>query len=197
MPSPSAPLLRPHSILASSASRGYPAAHTLDGSASTCWNSAASSSGQWLELTYERPVDAARLAILFQGGFVGKDMCVWVRRAAASGAGGAAEGDGRDAAACAERASRAEESSGTGAGTAGGSGAVAGDGVPSPHRGWEIAGTFEPDDSNSLQSFDLWPGVGVGVCGLRISFGRSTDFYGRVTVYTLEVMGAEGADVVG
>ncbi|KAI0691990.1 galactose-binding like protein, partial [Cytidiella melzeri] len=47
-----------------------------------------------------------------------------------------------------------------------------------------------PEDINRKQSFDL-PGDKVqgGVRGLRMVFEESSDFFGRVTVYDLQVLG--------
>ena len=41
---------------------------------------------------------------------------------------------------------------------------------------------FYPEDSNKLQSFAINP---VSCTGIKIIFGESTDFYGRITVYQL------------
>src|SRR5262245_13448136 len=53
--------------------------------------------------------------------------------------------------------------------------------------GRETVGTvFDPDDSNDLQTFpcDL-----RNVASIRVQFGRSTDFYGRITLYRFDVLG--------
>mmetsp|Transcript_41620 Transcript_41620/g.61061 ORF Transcript_41620/g.61061 Transcript_41620/m.61061 type:complete len:138 (+) Transcript_41620:2-415(+) len=68
---------------------------------------------------------------------------------------------------------------------------------------WEDA-FIEPEDRNEFQEFDLPVEEGVDdsssgsggnhpcVChALRIAFGESTDFYGRITIYRLEVWGYE------
>ena len=67
---------------------------------------------------------------------------------------------------------------------------------------WRAVLAFEPDDTNAPQAFELPPCGGGGgdsgdsggdgggaVTGLRLSFARSTDFFGRVVVYALDVEG--------
>ncbi len=41
-----------------------------------------------------------------------------------------------------------------------------------------------PEDSNKLQSFDISP---IKCTSLKIVFQDSTDFYGRITVYQLNI----------
>jgi hypothetical protein len=45
------------------------------------------------------------------------------------------------------------------------------------------------EDSNDLQIWDLPAGVADGIRFLKIRFPTSTDFYGRVTIYRLEIRG--------
>jgi len=47
---------------------------------------------------------------------------------------------------------------------------------------------IEPDDAGGEQAFAIVPPA-VGVTTLRVSFANSTDFYGRVTLYSLDVIG--------
>ncbi len=47
------------------------------------------------------------------------------------------------------------------------------------------------EDSNNLQVWDLPAGVADGVRFIKIRFPASTDFYGRVTIYRLEVRGRQ------
>jgi hypothetical protein len=59
---------------------------------------------------------------------------------------------------------------------------------------WVRVAEFEPDDTNAPQRVPLPPGSGDGgdgggVGALRLDFARSTDFYGRVTIYRLELFG--------
>ena len=51
----------------------------------------------------------------------------------------------------------------------------------------------DPIDSNEVQTFESEADDSMsGKCSsLRIEFGRSTDFYGRIVIYTLEVWGTE------
>ena len=53
---------------------------------------------------------------------------------------------------------------------------------------WSAAGSFEPEDCNVAQLFQL-PQQRSGVLQLRITFGGSTDFYGRVTIYKAVCLG--------
>lgn len=52
---------------------------------------------------------------------------------------------------------------------------------------------IDPIDSNEVQTFESDADDAMsGKCSsLRIEFGRSTDFYGRIVIYSLEVWGAE------
>ncbi|TPX68601.1 hypothetical protein SpCBS45565_g03009 [Spizellomyces sp. 'palustris'] len=55
---------------------------------------------------------------------------------------------------------------------------------------WEDLLNFYPEDSNSLQVFPIKEGASKQPWRkLRIIFLNSTDFYGRVTIYRLDVVG--------
>lgn len=62
-----------------------------------------------------------------------------------------------------------------------------GDGRPGT---WELetAVSIEPEDSNALQRF---PCELRGVDALSLTFARSSDLYGRVVIYRLDVLGNE------
>ena len=50
----------------------------------------------------------------------------------------------------------------------------------------------EPDDTNELQEFIIPDSDTQPICtALRLSFGKSTDFYGRIMIYRFEVWGYE------
>lgn len=120
----------------------YGADNMLPGAdAAACW---ASDQGrpQRVQLAFQRPVRVGELRVMFQGGFVGQEMQLHVRRS-----GGNSE--------------------------------------------WEVVGggAKDPEDSNELQSFPL--SVDGPVDAMNVTFGRSTDFYGRVIVYSLDVLGWE------
>lgn len=57
----------------------------------------------------------------------------------------------------------------------------------------ELDFPVEPEDTNELQQFDLTEvAAKQRTCGaVKIDFESSTDFYGRVTIYRLEVWGHE------
>ncbi|KAF0700128.1 Aste57867_9316 [Aphanomyces stellatus] len=118
----------------------YGAQHMFDGSEVTCWNSD-QGSPQQVWLTFHRAVNLRQLQVMFQGGFVGEDVALWVTTAA----------------------------------------------EPTFH----VLPPAEPihfGDSNALQFVDV---SCDGATQLRLHFGRSTDFYGRVTIYQLHVYGDE------
>jgi len=52
---------------------------------------------------------------------------------------------------------------------------------------------IDPIDSNEVQTFESEAddATSVKCSSLRIEFGRSTDFYGRIVIYSLEVWGTE------
>lgn len=56
---------------------------------------------------------------------------------------------------------------------------------------WQPWTSIYPEDVNRAQTFDLSPQepVGNGVVGLRLVFQESSDFFGRITVYNLEIDG--------
>lgn len=52
--------------------------------------------------------------------------------------------------------------------------------------------SFYPEDISTLQEFDISNSTGESpVEQLRIQFDESTDFYGRITVYHLDILGVE------
>ncbi|KAI0785395.1 galactose-binding like protein [Irpex lacteus] len=52
---------------------------------------------------------------------------------------------------------------------------------------WERLTQVFPEDINCKQSFDL-PGD-AGVTGMKLVFEESSDFFGRITVYDLQLLG--------
>ncbi|GLE05736.1 hypothetical protein PINS_up014784 [Pythium insidiosum] len=116
----------------------YGGDHMLSSDATTCWNSA-QGSPQQVQLQFQRLVHVRQLQLMFQGGFVGQDVELRVRR--------------QDV--------------------------------------WTVVSDIDidPEDSNAMQSFDC--GQLDDVDALRLTFKRSTDFYGRVIIYRLDVLGQE------
>jgi len=59
--------------------------------------------------------------------------------------------------------------------------------------GWEVATEIFPEDSNRPQDFTLIPdspnSLDNGVEKLKLAFERSSDFFGRVTIYDLRLEG--------
>jgi hypothetical protein len=58
----------------------YGAKHVLDDKEDTCWNSD-QGSPQWLEVEFPAAIHMASFTLTFQGGFVGQNCEIWVRRA--------------------------------------------------------------------------------------------------------------------
>jgi len=56
---------------------------------------------------------------------------------------------------------------------------------------WEVVDEVEPEDVLALQSFPLSM---PPCCILKLCFNDFTDFYGRVTIYQIEVWGSERDD---
>lgn len=58
---------------------------------------------------------------------------------------------------------------------------------------WRLLTSIYPEDVNRKQSFDLHPlepgDVCDGVQSVRLVFEKSSDFYGRITVYDLKLEG--------
>lgn len=54
---------------------------------------------------------------------------------------------------------------------------------------FESISQFFPDDSNKLQSFPIDVETNFEATKFRILFGSSTDFFGRVTIYSLQLFG--------
>ena len=51
-------------------------------------------------------------------------------------------------------------------------------------------GSFYPEDVSTVQEFDVSGNMSdVPVHQLRLQFDTATDFYGRITVYRLDVLG--------
>lgn len=73
-----------------------------------------------------------------------------------------------------------------------------GDGAQNDEEWEECDELFlDPVDSNEVQTFpaEIDPDEPPEPCtALRIEFGRSTDFYGRIVIYSLEVWGKEASD---
>jgi hypothetical protein len=176
--------------------RQFGPSHVFDGREDTCWNSD-QGSPQTLELRFPAPVHVAQIVITFQGGFVGQDVDFYTLAHA---------GPQRHALPAAEGEREGELSRSLAQGTQfkGGQAEVgalpawAGDGA------WAHAGHAEPDETSDEQVFALSRPVpsaaqpaecssagtaSSATTGLRIVFGKSTDFYGRVTVYRLDVRG--------
>jgi hypothetical protein len=64
-------------------------------------------------------------------------------------------------------------------------------GLPgSDGKTFEDAGAFYPEDVNLLQVFPVpEPMKNKPISHLKLLFKKSTDFYGRVTVYKVDILG--------
>lgn len=146
--------------------RRFGPANALDGSSDAAWKSAPSEGNDpsaYYEVHFHRDVDVRELRLQFQGGFAGGDCVAYLRRT-----------------------DRSDDDEG---------------GPPRDDArdgdGWEEFDELfvDPADSNEVQAFPVErdPDEAVEFCrSLRIEFGRSADFYGRIVVYSLEVWGFEG-----
>lgn len=107
--------------------------HLMDGNDQTCWNSE-QGSPQFILLKFSESIHIRQIALMFQGGFVGKTVEFW---------------------------------------------------TSSPNQQkLDRRQIFEPKDQNDMQVFD----VDILDCEkLKVVFPSSTDFYGRITLYNLEV----------
>ena len=109
----------------------------IDGREDTCWNSDGSAEST-LQFTLSHCSAVGAVEIIFQGGFVGKEMRI---------SGFATEACG---------------------------------GVP------QLLGAFQPEDCNERQRFSL-PAGGPLVKVLQLYFSGSSDFYGRIVIYAVQV----------
>ncbi|AFR95412.1 hypothetical protein C343_03510 [Cryptococcus neoformans C23] len=132
------------------------------------WSSTAPSS---LQLSFPTPVAATHVAFTFQGGFVGTSVGVWV----------------------------AEEKDAEKEGVI--------------RLGLELGGKIYPEDRNKRQIFEIpFPPSGAlpseleieGAAGdnpsglpllkeLKFEFDKSSDQYGRITLYSVEILGSSSA----
>lgn len=60
-------------------------------------------------------------------------------------------------------------------------------------REWRLLTSIYPEDVNRKQSFDLHPlepgDICNGVRSVKLLFEKSSDFYGRITIYDLKLEG--------
>jgi len=140
----------------------------VDGSDDTCWSSD-KGAAQWLQLTASKsPLTARTLVLQFQGGFVGMRGRVLASRWRSD----------RDAEAAGEGGASATAASVPTAGAGGGGSGVGGD-------VWAPCGDFEPEDGNAVQRFpvaieDAWR--------VRVTWDGSSDMFGRITLYKLDLL---------
>lgn len=69
--------------------------------------------------------------------------------------------------------------------------APSGGGGDDEESGWKRCEELEPEDSLELQSFELE--TNLETQKLRLVFEDFTDFYGRITLYQVQVWGQEGS----
>ncbi|RDB19327.1 Nuclear receptor 2C2-associated protein [Hypsizygus marmoreus] len=118
--------------------------YLTDGSPETCWTSQ-QGLPQHIQLVFAERVIPKRIALTFQGGFVGTQCSIFY------------------------------ESDTTG------------------RKEWQPLTTLYPEDVNRRQVFDIPPpnldSIGDGVRSLKLVFEQSSDFFGRITVYDLQIEG--------
>ena len=131
----------------------------------TCWNSAQGSPQQIL-LTFHRKVTVEQLQFMFQGGFVGQDVEVFAKRATTP----------LPVADEAPRGNQQQQQQQQ---------------QQQPAAWYQVHDLPDLEDSNNLQQV---PCHARDIDALRICFPRRTDFYGRVILYRLDVLGQEPSE---
>jgi len=138
--------------------------NALDSQSEAGWKSAPSEENDpmaYYEIHFRRPVLVHEMRMQFQGGFAGMDCIVYKKKSQTT-----VEGSG-------------EQNN-------------------DDNVEWEEYDELfvEPIDSNETQIFPVEMESDLNetnepCTALRIEFGRSTDFYGRIVIYSLEVWGVE------
>ena len=156
----------------------------LDDRPDTCWYSDAGSP-QELELVLVKPARLGELRVTFACGFAGGDACelhaMWADALAPAGDVGP-RGDVADGGAGVERAAVGEVAA------AGATSAVDGSSACPAGPRWALVARFDAEDVNGEQAFTL-DDCGRAAARVRVVFPRSTDFYGRVVVNRLRLLG--------
>ncbi len=140
--------------------------HALDSQSMDAWNSAPSNESNplaYYEIHFQRPVSVREVRVQFQGGFVGMD-CTMYKKKLRDNPENNKNGNEED----------------------------------DDDDEWEESGELFLDtiESNDVQIFpadvDAISHGEIDPCtALRIEFGKSTDFYGRIVIYSLEIWGLE------
>ncbi|KAL7526433.1 hypothetical protein ACHAXR_001487, partial [Thalassiosira sp. AJA248-18] len=143
--------------------------NALDSQSDAAWKSAPSEDNDplaYYEVHFNRPVNIHEMRVQFQGGFAGMDCIVYQKKQLQKTT------DGSD-----EKQNSGDDNDG---------------------ESWEEFDELfvEPIDSNEVQTFPAEiesdeTTTNEPCTALRIEFGRSTDFYGRIVIYSLELWGLE------
>ncbi|KAG8806981.1 hypothetical protein FRC19_006936 [Serendipita sp. 401] len=147
--------------VSSTLDKSTPRKSLVDRDPGTCWTST-QGLPQWIQLSFATPVIPNRLYITFQGGFVGTRVSIQIAKDAAS-LSGTARSD----------------------------------------PAWRLLKYVYPEDVNRKQQFDLGDCsqssptnvnedetlASDSVDHIKLIFEQSSDFFGRVTVYDLDVQG--------
>jgi len=177
----------------------FSAKHVLSEDDDTCWNSDSGES-QVLTIDLGRACVVRELVLTFQGGFVGRrgllelfttrvpappstTACTLTAPfSAPSGTVASAAGDGREISDTDHRPDPER-----------------GDSAPPCMNQTQSSLTnvfsFEPVDDNSRQRFTVPLRTGLAGRFARLTLSDSSDFYGRVTLYTLQLWGESTAEV--
>lgn len=125
-------------------SREYGKQNLFDGLTETCWNSG-QGTPQFIQLSFQTPVELDTILITFQGGFVGKSLVLSATSL-----------------------------------------------LKSPKKFQQVH-TWEPNDINIEQRFELPRSTTNNelqqFTNIKLTFPTSTDFYGRITIYKLDLIG--------
>lgn len=159
--------------------------NALDNTSDLSWNSGPLLAGdgsirnaQYYEIHFHRLVGVYEIRVQFQGGFVGLDCIVYYKKGSNKQPLFRSSTDGKD------------NSNNSG-----------GDDNDNNNLKWEEMEELymDPVDTTDVQSF--YSDIEVDnvaaspsnppVTAIRIEFGKSTDFYGRIVLYSIEVWGIE------
>mmetsp|Transcript_38968 Transcript_38968/g.81530 ORF Transcript_38968/g.81530 Transcript_38968/m.81530 type:complete len:189 (+) Transcript_38968:135-701(+) len=149
--------------------------NALDSASDAAWKSAPSEEVDpmaYYEIYFHRPVSVKEMRVQFQGGFVGMDCIVYQKK------------------------SSNQTTTTTNEGSSSGEQQRNND---DKDVEWEEFDELfvEPQDSIEIQTFPVDEmesdeDEAYGTCtALRMEFGKSTDFYGRIVIYSLEIWGTE------
>eukprot|EP00057_Strongylocentrotus_purpuratus_P017229 XP_011671703.1 PREDICTED: nuclear receptor 2C2-associated protein [Strongylocentrotus purpuratus] len=148
----------------------------FDNNEETCWNSDQGTL-QWVSIELQEPHQCSELHLQFQGGFASKTC--WVEGSLPGGTPQWASIELQEPHQCTEL--HLQFQGGFASKTCWVEGSLPGE---RPKKLMD----FYPQDDNTLQIFQFPPGCSASSY-LKIVFAESTDFFGRITLYKLDILG--------